>query len=85
MKVIFRGLGPSDNIVFKDKDGKEKLVKNGAIVDLEEDIAKAYIGVGLAYEVVDENEAKKIQKGILKNNEKRKELEKKEVKKGGKK
>jgi|GEM_PF-5262484 len=85
MKVIFRGLGPNDNIVFKDKDEKEKLVKNGAIVDLEEDIAKAYIGVGLAYEVVDENEAKKIQKGILKNNEKRKELEEKEVKKGGKK
>ena len=85
MKVIFRGLGPNDNIVFKDKDEKEKLVKNGAIVDLEEDIAKVYIGVGLAYEVVDENEAKKIQKGILKNNEKRKELEEKEVKKGGKK
>lgn len=85
MKVIFRGLGTNDNIVFEDKDGKEKLVKNGAIIDLEEDIATAYIGVGLAYEVVDENEAKKIQKGILKNNEKRKGLEEKEVKKGGKK
>lgn len=85
MKVIFRGLGPNDNIVFEDKDGKEKLVKNGAIIDLEEDIATAYIEVGLAYEVVDENEAKKIQKGILKNNEKRKGLEEKEVKKGGKK
>ncbi len=83
MKVIFRGLGPNDNIVFKDKDEKEKQVKNGAIVDLEEDIAKAYIEVSLAYEV--EKEAKKIQEGILKNNKKRKEIEEKETKKGGKK
>lgn len=85
MKVIFRGLGPNDNIVFTDGDGKDKKVENGAIIELEEDIALAYIGVGLAYEVVDEKKAKEIQEGILKNNKKRKEVEEKEAKKGGKK
>ena len=83
-KIIFRGLGPTGNVTYKDKDGKEKLIKDGAIVTMEKEKADAYIKARLAYEVVDENEARKIQ-NLIKENQKTREKVEKAAKKGGKK
>lgn len=79
-KVIFKGLGPGGNIVHEGK-----LIEDGAIVEMKEGIADAYIKSGLAHEIVDEDEAKKIQNQVLKNKERRAEVIKAAEKKGGKK
>lgn len=81
-KVIFKGLGPTGNIVYEDK-----LIEDGAIIEMKKDIADAYIRSGVAHEIIDEQEAIKIQKQVLKNKERREEVlkaaEKKSRKKGG--
>lgn len=85
-KVIFKGLGPTGNIVYEGK-----LIEDGAIIEMKKDIADAYIKSGLAYEIMDEQEAIKIQKQVLKNKERRdkvlkeseNENKKKTTKKGG--
>lgn len=79
-KIIFKGLGPGGNIVHDDK-----LVEDGAIVEMKENIADAYIKSGLAHEIIDEDEARKIQSQVLKNKERRAEVIKATEKKGGKK
>lgn len=83
-KIIFKGLGPTGNIVH---DGK--LIEDGAIVEMEDVSADAYIKSRLAYEITDEAEAIKIQALIRKNIEERnkvlKAAGKKEIKETSKK
>ncbi len=69
MKIIFKGLGPTGNIVH---DGK--LIEDGAIIDMEEKMAMAYVESKLAYEVTDETEAIRIQSLIRKNIKTRNEV-----------
>jgi carbonic anhydrase/acetyltransferase-like protein (isoleucine patch superfamily) len=71
MKIIFKGLGPTGNVVHE-----ENIIEDGAIVKVEDEVAKAYIKAGLAYEVIDELEAIKIQEQVRKNKERRKEVSK---------
>lgn len=68
-KIIFKGIGPSGNVIH---DGK--MIEDGAIIDIEKDIADAYIRTGLAYEVEDENIAKRMQEQAIKNKVKREEV-----------
>jgi len=75
IKVIFRGLGPTGNVIYD-----KKRIENGAIVEMDKDTAQAYINVGLAYEVVDDKTAKEMQDHVIKTNKKRKEI----TEKGGK-
>lgn len=82
-RVIFRGLGPTGNVVYRDQ-----LIEDGAIVDLDEKTADAYIKAMLAYEVEDESEALEKQKQVHLNKQRREEIikeslgkEKKETKK----
>lgn len=79
-KVIFRGLGPTGNIVYGDT-----LIEDGAIVDIDETIADAYIKTNLAYEVLDEEEALVKQKQIHLNKERRKNIIKESLEKEDKK
>ncbi|GMG96255.1 hypothetical protein [Tepidimicrobium xylanilyticum] len=89
-RIIFRGLGPTGNVVYKDEDGKTKIIEDGAIVEMEEEKANAYINLNLAYEVLDEDEARKVQQQVLKNKTRREEVvkvaeEAAQKKEGGKK
>ncbi len=79
-KVIFRGLGPTGNIVYGDT-----IIEDGAIVDLEEKVADAYIKSMLAYEVLDESEAISKQKQVLLNKERRDKIIKESLDKENKK
>lgn len=82
-KIIFKGLGPTGNIVH---DGK--LIEDGAIVKMEDKVANAYMKSRLAYEITDEVEVEKIQELIRKNKDERnkvlKAVGKKEAKEIGK-
>lgn len=84
-KIIFKGLGPTGNIVH---DGK--LIEDGAIVKMEDKVANAYMKSRLAYEITDEVEVAKIQELIRKNKEERNKVlkaagkkEAKEISKNG--
>lgn len=79
-RVLFRGLGPTGNIVHN-----ETIIEDGAIVELEDNIADAYITLGLAHEVVDEEEARAKQEQIIKNKARREEIISKSLKKEDKK
>lgn len=65
-KIMFRGLGPLGNVIYEDK-----IYKDGAIVELPEDIANAYIKLSQAYEVKSEEEIEKAQELITKNQKER--------------
>lgn len=82
-RVIFKGLGPTGNIVYGDQ-----LIEDGAIVDLDVKTADAYIQTMLAYEVIDGDEALIKQKQVHLNKQRREKIiqesldkEKKETKK----
>lgn len=80
-RIIFRGLGPTGNITH---DGQ--IIKDGAIIEVEDNIAEAYIKSALAYEVTDELDAIKLQEKIKKDEETRKKvIESASKEKGGKK
>lgn len=77
-RVIFKGLGPTGNVIYKNKR-----IEDGAIIDLPKNMADAYIKSQLAYEVANEADARKIQELVKKNKVRRKKIEK-STKKGGK-
>lgn len=80
-RIIFKGLGPTGNVTH---DGQ--IIKDGAIIEVEDNIAEAYIKLGIAYEVTDELDAIKLQEKIKKDEATREKVIKAAAeKKGGKK
>lgn len=75
MKILFNALGPKDTVSFGDK-----IYKNGSTVEMPKEYAIAYINVGLAIEIKnddDEKEVQAVQKLEVKNAVRRKEIQEK--------
>jgi len=73
MKIVLNGLGPKDTVTFN-----KNIFRNGAIVEMPDDFAQAYIASNLAVEVkseADEKEAEALQKLEAKNIRKRKAIQ----------
>ncbi len=80
-RIIFKGLGPTGNVTHEGQ-----IIKDGAIIEVEDNIAEAYIKLGIAYEVTDELDAIKLQEKIKKDEATRKKvIEAASKERGGKK
>jgi len=80
-RIIFKGLGLTGSITHENQ-----IIKDGAIIEVEDNIAEAYTKIGLAYEVTDELDAIKLQEKIEKDEATRKKVMEAAAKeKGGKK
>lgn len=78
-KIIFKGLGP-----FKTVTHEGKILKDGAVLSLDEATADAYIKAGFAIEVKSEEQQELEQKHVKKRNDIRKEIEENNKKEGDK-
>lgn len=75
MKICFNSLGPKSSVTLGNK-----IYKNGSSIDVDDEIAKAFIDCKLAFEIKnleDENEVIAIQRLDQKNVKKRNEILKK--------
>lgn len=69
-KILFKGLGPNRTVAHE-----ERVLRDGAVVEVEDSIAEAYINAKYAIEINSTEQEQKEQKHIAKRNETRKDVE----------
>lgn len=59
MKICFNALAP-DKTIRVNVDGKDKLFRNGSVVDIDRDYALIFVRANLAFEIKNEEDEKEV-------------------------